>query len=148
MYIPKWLTTPFGAWSRQIRMLIECDALLVRKRSHRRPNWLLLTRVEFSVGDVQVALPVHPIVQPGALEAPAVAQFEGGYKSHGGVFVESIGGDAEIVRGLTNVHDLAYLRDQQVGADIGAAHLYTPKAELSRRDSGNSAGNLVYNAVS
>src|SRR5271157_59781 len=79
-------------------------------------------RVEFGVGGLEVGLAVHPLVQPRALEAPAVAQLESGHEALRGVLVERVGGDAEVLRGLANVHDLAHLRDQQVGTDGGAAH--------------------------
>ena len=84
------------------------------------PYRLLLLWI--GIGGMEVGLAVHPLVEAGALEAPTVAQLEGGDKALGGVLLKRVGRDAQVVRGLANVHDLAHLGDQQVRAVSGAAH--------------------------
>lgn len=68
-----------------------------------------------------VGLLVHPVVEARALEAPAIAELEGGDEGLGGVFIEGVGGDAEVVGGLADVHDLTEFWYEQVGLG-GLAH--------------------------
>src|SRR5580658_10032041 len=78
-------------------------ASLFPASSHRRPNRLLLLRVQLRVGRVLVRLPVHPLIQPRALEAPPVAQLERRHKTLRRVLVERIRRNAQVVRGLANI---------------------------------------------
>jgi len=82
---------------------------------HRGPDGLFHIRVDFGGGGVGLA--VHPFIEAAALEAPAISKFEGRNEALGGVFVEGVGRDAEIVRGLADVHDFPDFRDEEVGAE-------------------------------
>lgn len=55
-------------------------------------NGLFHVGIDFRGGGVGLA--VHPLVKPGALEAPAVAEFKGRDEAFGGVLVEGVGRDA------------------------------------------------------
>src|SRR5271165_1067675 len=52
---------------------------------------------------------IHPVVQPRFLEAPAVAELKGGHKSLGGILVEGVRADSEVVGCLADIHHLTYL---------------------------------------
>ncbi len=81
--------------------------------SHRRLDGLLLFGAEF--GGLDFRLAVHPLVKPGALETPAIAQLECRYEAFGGVLVEGVGRDAEVIRRLADIHHFANFRDEEVG---------------------------------
>src|ERR1700692_3550201 len=85
-----------------------------RARLHRRADRFLLLGVDLRTAALDVGLAVHPFVEARALEAPAIAQLEGGHKPLRRVFVECIGRDAQILGGLPNVHDFAHFRDKKV----------------------------------
>src|SRR5580692_6940748 len=98
---------------------------------HRRLNGLLLARLYLGRirRRLQIALPVHPLVEARALEAPPVAQLERGHKTFRRVFIKSVGRDAKVIGGLANIHDLAHFRNEQVRAGRGATHKLTPRCE-------------------
>jgi len=111
---------------------------------HRGLDGLFHLWVDF--GGCGVGLAVHPLVEAGALEAPAIAEFEGGDEAFGGVLVKGVRRNTEVVGGLADIHDLANFRDKKIGAEGGVAHDGYP-----RQDSGDGspqAGDPVYNSVS
>src|SRR5713226_1061382 len=57
--------------------------------------------------------PLHPAIQNGLLQLPAVPQFERGHLPFGNVAIEGVGRDAQILGGLTKAHDLARLNHWQ-----------------------------------
>ncbi len=54
-------------------------------------------------------LPAHPVIQQRLLETPPVSQLERRNKRFGGVFIESIRTDPEVIGCLSNVHHFADL---------------------------------------
>lgn len=94
---------------------------------HRRLDRLLLVRIDLGFGGVEVGLPVHPLVEAGALEAPTIAQLECRNETLRGVLVQSVGRDAKVVRCLADIHYFADFGNQQVGAGCGAAHDCLPE---------------------
>ncbi len=71
---------------------------------------------------------VHPLVQPRPLEPPAISQLEGRHHSFRRILVERVGTDAEIIRSLADVHDLA----KNIDARRWLSHSITSLWELPR----------------
>src|SRR4051812_19479115 len=99
--------------------------------SHRWAHRFLLIGIDF--GGLPLRLAIHPLVEAGPFEAPAVAEFEGGHESFGGVLVESVGRDAKVIRRLANVHDFPDFRNEQVGTSRHVAHDYLRRMSLTSR---------------
>src|ERR1700677_1024830 len=96
-----------------------------------RSNRLLLLRINLRLRRVHVRLPVHPLVQPRALEAPAIPQLECRHKSLRRILVERIRRDAQVVRGLADIHDLAHFGDKKIGTGRGHAHGKPPEGRTA-----------------
>src|SRR5215469_1955546 len=64
---------------------------------------------------------VHPVVEEAFAEAPAVAEFEGGDEAFGGVAVERVAADPQVLRRLADIHDLT-----QYGLCLCRCHRLTP----------------------
>src|SRR6202453_2913251 len=96
-----------------------------------RSNRLLLLRINLRLRRVHVRLPVHPLVQPRALEAPAIPQLECRHKSLRRILVERIRRYAQVVRGLANIHDLAHFGDKKVGTGRGHSHSKPPEGRTA-----------------
>jgi len=81
---------------------------------HRGLDGFLHVGIDFGGG--RVGLTIHPLVEAGALKAPAVAELKGWDEALRGVFVEGVWRDAEVVGGLADVHNFADFGDKKVRA--------------------------------